>query len=185
MEYNDIKSKATDSMNSAVEHLKNGFAKLKTGKASTAMVDGLMVDYYGTPTPLSQISNINTPDPKTISIQPWEKNLVVEVEKAITNSDLGLNGVNNGDAIIINVPPLTEERRKEIVKLAKSEAENAKVSVRNSRRDANEAIKKLEKDGLSKDEAKDCEEDIQQLTNHFITQVEDTLSIKEKELMKV
>lgn len=185
MEYTAIKSKATDSMNSAVEHLKSGFAKLKTGKASPAMVEDLMVDYYGTPTPLSQVSNINTPDPKTISIQPWEKNLVVEIEKALTNSDLGLNGVNNGDSIMINVPALTEERRKEIVKLAKSEAENAKVSVRNSRRDANEAIKKLEKDGLSKDEAKIYEEEVQELTNGYIAKVDEAFATKEKELMKV
>ena len=150
------------------------------------MLQGLMVDYYGTPTPIDQVSSVSTPDPKTINIQPWEKTMLKEIEKAITNANLGLTPQNTGEIIRLNVPPLTEERRKELVKKVKEETEKAKVAVRNVRRDGNEVAKKLEKDKIiSEDETKLLEKDIQDLTNKFIEKVDEIFAVKEKDILTV
>ncbi len=176
---------AKESMEKAIHHLQVELSKLRAGKASPAMVDSVKVDYYGSPTPLSQVANVSTSDARTISIQPWEKNLIGAIEKAIINSNLGLNPSNDGMVIRINIPPLTEERRRDLVKKTKGEGESGKVSIRNIRRDANEAIKKLQKDGLPEDVAKDGEAKIQQLTDKFIARVDEVLAVKEKEIMTV
>ena len=172
-------------MEQAIEHLEKELTKVRAGKASPQMLQGLLVDYYGAPTPIEQVANINTPDPKTINIQPWEKTMLKEIEKTIINSSLGFNPQNTGDIIRINIPPLTEERRKELVKKAKEEAEHAKVAIRNIRRDGNEAAKKLEKTGLSEDESKQLEKDMQDLTNKFIEKVDQVLSAKEKDILTI
>ena len=140
------------------------------------------MDYYGSLTPLSQVANVNTPDARTLSVQPWEKAMLPEIEKAIINSNLGFNPMNNGDLIIISVPPLTEERRRDLVKQAKSESEDAKISVRSARQEANKELKKIE---ISEDVLKDAEADVQELTNSFITKIDDALKLKESEIMKV
>src|SRR5690606_31449841 len=150
-----------------IKHLNVELLKIRAGKATTSMVDGVFVDYYGTNSPLNQVSNINTPDPRTITIQPWEKAMLEVIERAIINANLGLNPQNNGDMIIINVPPLTEERRKTLVKQAKGEVENAKISIRNARKDANDEIKKLLKEHLAEDQAKELEDEIQKLTDSY------------------
>ncbi|MCL4142415.1 UNVERIFIED_CONTAM: hypothetical protein GTU68_058187 [Idotea baltica] len=155
---------------------------LEKGKASPAMLRSVTVDYYGSKTPLSQVANVNTPDARTISVQPWEKNMLQEIERGIMLANIGFNPMNNGDTIIINVPPLTEERRKTLAKQAKSEAENDKISVRNARRDANNEIKKLE---ISEDLKKNGEENIQELTNKYIKTIDDLCDIKEKEIMTI
>ena len=173
---------AKESMDHAVAHLQKEFVKIRAGKANPAMLSGVMVDYYGSQTPLNQVSNINTPDARTISVQPWEKNLLSEIETAIMNANLGFNPMNNGDLIIINVPPLTEERRKQLVKQAKSEAEDAKVSVRNARQDANKEIRDLD---ISEDMKKNAEVDVQELTDSYIKKIEGLLDAKEAEIMKV
>jgi ribosome recycling factor len=178
-------AEANESMDKAIHHLQVELSKLRAGKASPAMVDSVKVDYYGAPTPLSQVANVSTSDARTISIQPWEKNLIGAIEKAIINSNLGLNPSNDGMIIRINIPPLTEERRRDLVKRTKGEGENAKVSIRNIRRDANESIKKLQKDGLPEDMAKDGEAKIQQVTDKFIARVDEVLAVKEKEIMTV
>ena len=147
------------------------------------MLDGVMVEYYGSMTPLSQVSNINTPDSRTISVQPWEKTLIPEIEKAILNSDLGLNPQNNGEVVIINIPPLTEERRRDLVKRAKAEGEEARISIRSARKEANDEIKKLE--GISEDLIKDGEEEIQQVTDKFTKEVDVVLDKKEADIMQV
>jgi len=169
----------------AIEHFEKELSKIRASKASPQMLQGLMVDYYGSPTPVDQVSSINTPDPKTISIQPWEKTMLKEIERAILAANLGFTPQNTGEIIRINVPPLTEERRKELVKKAKEEAEKAKVAVRNIRRDANEEAKKLEKDGLSEDLRKDLEKEIQDLTNKFIEKIDQILGVKEKDILTV
>ncbi|WP_010517698.1 ribosome recycling factor [Croceivirga radicis] len=171
-----------EGMDAAMRHLEKSFVKIRAGKASPAMLSAVMVEYYGSQTPLSQVSNINTPDGRTISVQPWEKNLLGEIEKAIMNANLGFNPMNNGENIIINVPPLTEERRKELVKQAKAEAEDAKVGVRSARQDANKELKKLD---LSEDLLANAEVDVQELTDKYIKKIEDVLAIKEAEIMKV
>lgn len=171
-----------ESMEASLEHLKKELANIRAGKASPAMVSSVMVDYYGAQTPLSQVANVNTPDGRTISIQPWEKNMLQPIEKAIMIANLGFNPMNNGDMIIINVPPLTEERRKELVKQTKSEAEHARVSIRNARQDANKDIKKLD---ASEDLKSNAEIDVQGLTDNFTKKVEDILEAKEKEIMTV
>jgi len=176
---------ATESMDKAIHHLQVELSKLRAGKASPAMVDSVKVDYYGAPTPLSQVANVSTSDARTISIQPWEKNIIGAIEKAIINSNLGLNPSNDGVIIRINIPPLTEDRRRDLVKRTKGEGENAKISIRNIRRDANESIKKLQKDGLPEDMAKDGEAKIQQVTDKFISRVDEVLAVKEKEIMTV
>lgn len=171
-----------ESMNAAIKHLEKELVNIRAGKASPAMVASVMVDYYGSPTPLSQIANVNTPDGRTISIQPWEKSMLQEIERAIMMANLGFNPMNNGEMIIINVPPLTEERRKDLVKQAKAEAEHAKVSVRNARQEANKEIKKLD---VSEDLQKNAEVDVQELTDTYIKKVDGILVVKEKEIMTV
>lgn len=172
---------ATDeSMRFSIEHLEKELVNIRAGKANPVMLKGVMIEYYGVPTPLSQVSNINTPDGRTITVQPWEKPLLAEIEKGILNANLGFNPMNNGESVIINVPPLTEERRMELVKLAKAETENAKVSIRNARKDANNEIKKSD---ISKDIQKNAEIDIQELTDNYIKKVDDIFLSKEKDIL--
>ncbi|MGX7667584.1 ribosome recycling factor [Flavobacterium pedocola] len=174
-----------ESMNGSVAHLEKEFLNIRAGKASPQMLGGVFVDYYGSQTPLSQVANVNTPDARTITVTPWEKSMLQPIEKAIMIANLGFNPMNNGDNIIISVPPLTEERRKDLVKQAKAEAEDAKISIRNARKDANTDIKKLEKEGTSEDICKTAEEDVQKLTDAFIKKIDEHLVIKEAEIMKV
>lgn len=174
-----------EGMTESIAHLETELTKIRAGRANPSMLDGVMVDYYGTMTPLAQVSNVTTTDARTIRIQPWEKKLLQNISEAIINSNLSLNPQNNGEVILISVPPLTEERRKELVKRAKSEGENAKVSIRNHRRDANEEVKKLAKDGLPEDMAKDAEAKIQDLTNSHIAKVDQLIEVKEKDIMTV
>ncbi len=174
-----------EAMQSSIAHLEKEFLNIRAGKASPAMIGGVFVDYYGSATPISQVANINVPDARTITIQPWEKNMLHPIEKAIQVANLGFNPMNNGDNIIISVPPLTEERRRDLAKQAKMEAEDAKIGIRNSRKDANTEIKKLEKAGLSEDVCKSAEEEVQNLTNSYIKKVDDLLAVKEAEIMKV
>ncbi|KAB5490153.1 MULTISPECIES: ribosome recycling factor [Flagellimonas] len=171
-----------ESMDASISHLEKAFIKIRAGKASPIMLSSVMVDYYGAQTPLSQVSNINTPDARTISVQPWEKNLIGEIENAIMNANLGFNPMNNGEMVIINVPPLTEERRKQLVKQAKAEAEDAKVSIRSARQEANKELKALE---ISEDLLKNAEVDVQELTDSYSKKVDSILSVKEAEIMKV
>ncbi|NQW35551.1 MAG: ribosome recycling factor [Flavobacteriales bacterium] len=180
-----ILDSAEEHMQNAIIHLKKELLNIRAGKASPSMLHSVHVDYYGSITPLAQVSNINTPDGKTITVQPWEKAMLHEIERAIMAANLGFNPMNNGESIIINIPALTEERRRDLTKLARAEAENDKISVRTARKDANSDIKKLEKEGLSEDLAKDAEGDVQELTNSFIKQIDDILSAKEKEIMTV
>ncbi len=177
-----ILDSAKESMNNAISHLEKELRSIRAGKASPAMLANIQVDYYGSQTPLSQVANVNTPDARTIAIQPWEKNMLQEIEKAIMIANIGFNPMNNGENIIINVPPLTEERRRDLVKQSKAEAENAKVVVRNVRKDANNEIKKLE---VSDDMKKNTETDVQTLTDKFIKQIDEKLVVKEKEIMTV
>jgi len=174
-----------ESMIGSIAHLEKEFLNIRAGKASPQMLGGVFVDYYGSQTPLSQVANINVPDARTITITPWEKNMLHPIEKAIMIANLGFNPMNNGDNIIINVPALTEERRRDLVKQAKAEAEDAKIGIRNARKDANTDIKKLEKEGTSEDVCKTAEEDVQKLTDSFIKKIEEHLAIKEAEIMKV
>jgi len=174
-----------EKMESAIKHLENELVHIRAGKASPRMLDGLMVDYYGSMTPLNQVSNINTPDARTIAIQPWEKAMIAPIEKAIINANLGFNPDNNGEVVRINVPPLTEERRKTLTKQVSQEGENAKVSVRSARKDANEALKKLLKNGLSEDLEKDAEAEVQELTNKFSKEVDRLLEEKNKEILTI
>ena len=169
----------------SIAHLEKEFLNIRAGKASPQMLGSVFVEYYGSQTPLSQVSNVNVPDARTITIQPYEKSMLQTIEKAIMVANLGFNPMNNGENIIISVPPLTEERRRDLVKQAKAEAEDAKISIRNARKDANTDIKKLEKEGTSEDICKSAEEDIQKLTDSFIRKVEEHLVIKEAEIMKV
>ena len=171
-----------EAMDKALTHLIKKFLNIRAGKASPSMVSAVMVDYYGTPTPLNQVSNVSTPDGMTISIQPWEKSLIPEIEKGIHEANIGFNPMSNGESVIINVPPLTEERRKELVKQAKAEAEETKVGVRNDRKQANNEIKKAD---LSEDLAKNLEIDIQEMTDRHIKRIDESLAIKEKEIMTV
>ncbi|WP_343328785.1 ribosome recycling factor [Polaribacter staleyi] len=177
-----ILDSAKEAMNNAIEHLVKELRTIRAGKATPAMLSNVMVDYYGSQTPLSQVANVNTPDPRTISVQPWEKNMLQPIEKAIMIANLGFNPMNNGDIIMINVPPLTEERRIGLAKQAKAEAEHAKVGIRNARKDANNEIKKTD---VSDDMKKIAEDDIQKLTDTFVKQTEEKLAVKEVEIMKV
>ena len=172
-----------ESMGKSIEHLEVAFSKIRAGKASPQMLDNVSIDYYGAMTPLNQASNINTPDAKTISVQPWDKSMLEVMEKAIIDANLGFTPMNNGEMIIINVPPVTEERRRDLVKQAKAEAENAKVSIRNIRKDANDELKKL--DGLSEDVIKDAENSVQNVTNEFSSNVDAFFAKKESEIMTV
>jgi ribosome recycling factor len=174
-----------ESMNGSIAHLEKEFLNIRAGKATPQMLGGVFVDYYGSQTPLSQVANINVPDARTITVTPWEKNMLHPIEKAIMIANLGFNPMNNGDNIIINVPALTEERRRDLVKQAKAEAEDAKIGIRNARKDANTDIKKLEKDGTSEDICKTAEDDVQKLTDTFIRKIEEHLAVKEAEIMKV
>lgn len=174
-----------ESMAGSIAHLEKEFANIRAGKANPAMIGGVFVDYYGAATLISQVANINVPDARTITVQPWEKNMLHPIEKAIMVANLGFNPMNNGENIIINVPPLTEERRRDLAKQAKSESEDAKVGIRNARKDANSDIKKLEKDGTSEDVCKSAEDEVQTLTNNYIKKVDELLTIKEAEIMKV
>lgn len=174
-----------ESMTGSIEHLEKAFLNIRAGKASPAMLGGVFVDYYGSASPLSQVSKISTPDARTITLQPFEKSMLQPIEKAIMIANLGFNPMNNGDMIIISVPPLTEDRRRELAKQAKSEAEDAKISVRNARKEANTDIKKLEKEGTSEDICKSAEEEVQNLTNSYIKKIDELLVLKEAEIMKV
>jgi len=176
---------AKERMEKAIEHLNNELRVIRAGKANPGMLSNVMVDYYGTLTPLQQVSNVGTLDARTISIQPWEKSMIGPIEKAILAANLGFNPQNNGEVIRIAVPPLTEDRRKQLVKQVKSEGENARVSIRNARRDTNDEIKKLQKDGLSEDIAKDAEEEVQKLTDKYNKKVEELLEQKEEEILTV
>jgi ribosome recycling factor len=174
-----------ESMTGSIAHLEKEFLNIRAGKASPQMLGSVFVDYYGAQTPLSQVSNLNVPDARTITIQPYEKSMLQPIEKAIMVANIGFNPMNNGDVIIISVPPLTEERRRDLVKQAKSEAEDAKIGIRNARKDANTEIKKLEKEGTSEDICKSAEDDVQKLTDAYIRKVDEHLATKEAEIMKV
>jgi len=176
---------AKELMDKAISHLNQELLKVRAGKANPTMLDGVMVEYYGSLTKLGQVANINTPDPKTLSVQPWEKDMLDPISKAIIDSNLGLNPMNNGEMLIINIPILTEERRKDLAKKARAEGEHAKVSVRNARKDANDFIKASEKDGLSEDMAKSAETKIQDLTNSYTAQIDTIISSKEADIMTV
>ncbi|WP_055435957.1 ribosome recycling factor [Lacinutrix algicola] len=172
-----------ESMENAILHLIKQFSNIRAGKASPAMLGSVMVDYYGSQTPLAQVANVNTPDGRTITVQPWEKNMIQPIEKAIQIANLGFNPMNNGEILIISVPPLTEERRRDLAKQAKSEAEDAKVGVRNARKEANNDIKKV--DGVSEDLQKNAEADVQTLTDASSKRIEEILASKDKEIMTV
>ena len=174
-----------ESMQGSIAHLEKEFLNIRAGKASPAMLGSVFVDYYGAATPLSQVSKISVPDARTITLQPFEKNMLQAIEKAIMIANIGFNPMNNGDVIIISVPPLTEERRRDLAKQAKVEAEEAKIGVRNVRKDSNNEIKKLEKDGTSEDICKNAEDEVQNLTNSFIRKIDELLIEKEAEIMKV
>lgn len=174
---------AKEAMDNAIKHLEKQFVNIRAGKASPAMLGSVMVDYYGSQTPLNQVANVNTPDGRTISVQPWEKSMLQEIERAIIYANLGFNPMNNGEMIIINVPPLTEERRRDLSKQAKAEAEDAKVSIRTARKDANHDIKKL--DDVSEDLQSNAEIDIQDMTDKYVNKVDDVYAVKEKEIMTV
>ena len=169
-------------MKNSVAHLDKSFLNIRAGKATPMMLNSVSIDYFGSNTPLNQVANINTPNSQTISVQPWDKSIIPEIEKAIINSNLSFNPMNNGESVIINVPPLTEDRRKDLVKQAKVEAENSKISIRTSRKEANSEIKNL---NLSEDEIKNAELDIQNLTNNYISLIDKKLQVKEKEIMTV
>ena len=176
---------AKTAMSGAIDHLAKALTKIRAGKATPSMLDSVMVDYYGTPTKLGQVGNVSTLDARTLSVQPWEKPMLEEIAKGITFANLGLNPQNNGEMIIINVPALTEERRRDLVKTAKAEGENAKIVIRNRRKEANDFIKDLKNDGLSEDQAKTAEDKIQNLTNEYSKKIDDLIVLKEKDIMTV
>lgn len=182
---NQIKQAASDKMQLAVEFLEESLAHIRAGKANPKILDGVRVDYYGSLTPLSSVASINTPDAKTIIIQPWEKGMLRDIEKTIMDSEVGITPENNGEVIRLGIPPLTEERRKSLVKQSKQEAEDAKISVRNARRDAIEAAKKSVKNGVAEDLAKDAEADVQKIHDKFIKRIEEVFAAKEKEILTV
>ena len=180
-----ILNDTTSSMNKAINHLESELTKIRAGKASPAMLDGIMVDYYGNPTALNQVANVTVLDARTISIQPWEKSMLQPIEKGIMAANIGITPQNDGNNIRLFLPPLTEERRKELVKRCYGEGENGKIAIRNIRRDSIEQIKKLQKDGLSEDACKDAEKEVQDATDRYISLVEKHLAAKEKEIMSV
>ena len=180
-----IKKDSQAAMQKAIEHLENELTRVRAGKANPTMLDGIMVDYYGNPVPINQVGNITVMDARTLSIQPWERNMLQPIERSILQANIGITPQNDGNFIRLFLPPLTEERRKDLVKRSNAEGENAKVSIRNIRRDAIEKIKKLQKDGLSEDIGKDAEADLQATTDKFIVLVEKHLTTKEKEIMTV
>ncbi|MEC3878327.1 ribosome recycling factor [Parapedobacter sp. 10938] len=176
---------STEQMNKAVAFAESELVKIRAGKAMPSMLDGIHVDYYGTATPLAQVSNINTPDARTLVVQPWEKTMLAPIEKAILDANIGLTPQNDGSIIRLNIPPLTEERRRDLVKKVKEEAERGRVAVRNIRKDANDTIKKLKADGVSEDEIKAGEAEVQKLTDTYITKVDQLAEAKEKDIMTV
>lgn len=174
-----------EKMDKAISHLETELSKIRTGRANPSMLDGIRVDYYGNMTPLNQVANVSSPEARTLMIQPWEKNMLEPIQKAIQAANLGFNPGNNGTAVIINVPALTEERRKDLVKKAKTEGEHAKVSIRTARKEGNDDVKKITKPVLTKDEVKEAETKIQELTDSYITKVDKHLEQKEKEILTV
>jgi len=174
-----------EKMERTIRHLDTELSKIRAGRANIHMLDGIMVNYYGTPTPLAQIANLNSPDPRTLAIQPWEKNIIDAIEKSIMAANLGMTPVNNGEIIRINIPMLTEDRRRELVKKVKIEGESARVAIRNNRRDGNEQLKKMIKEGLAEDEEKDAEKLVQEMTDRYIKIVDDRLIAKEKDIMTI
>lgn len=184
-EINFILDTAKEGMQNAVDRTVSTFGKFRAGKASASMLDGIMVEYYGNPTPLSQVAGVSTPDAKTISIKPWEKTIIPDIEAAIMKSDLGVNPQNNGESILIYLPPLTEERRIQLAKLVKNEAENGKISIRNVRKDMNDELKTLKDNGASEDDIKRAEAEIQKLTDSFTTKVDELYVAKEKDVMTI
>jgi ribosome recycling factor len=176
---------ASGSMKKAIDHFESELVKIRAGKANPTMLDGITVDYYGNPTPINQVGNLTAMDARTLTIQPWEKNMLQPIERAIIAANIGINPQNDGNIIRLFLPPLTEERRKELVKRSNAEGEQAKIAVRNIRRDAIEQIKKAQKEGLSEDAAKDGEAAMQDITNNFISRIEKHLAAKEKEIMAV
>lgn len=182
----EVKRKTTERMSRSIEALKKEFASIRTGRASLALLDGIIVNYYETPTPLQQIASLSIPESRQIAIQPWDQKIIPDIEKAILKSDLGLTPMNDGKMIRINIPLLTEERRKQLVKAVRKKAEEAKVAVRNIRRDSNEELKKLEKEKhLSEDILKKSQDEIQKITDSYISKVDEVLGHKEKEIMEV
>lgn len=181
-EINFIIDTTKEAMDAALKHLEKQLVNIRAGKASPAMLGSVMVDYYGSQTPLNQVANVNTPDGRTITVQPWEKSMLQEIERGIMLANLGFNPMNNGETIIINVPPLTEERRKDLAKQAKSEAEDAKIGVRNARKDAMNEIKKSD---ASEDLQNNAEIDVQELTDSYVKKIDSILDVKEKEIMTV
>lgn len=182
----ELKRKTNERMNSAIDALKKEFSSIRTGRASLALLDGIFVDYYGTLTPLQQLTSLSIPESRQIAIQPWEQRIIPDIEKAILKSDLGLTPMNNGKTIRINIPVLTEERRKQLVKLVRKRAEEAKVAVRNIRRDSNEELKKLGKERhLSEDDVEKEHDEIQKITDSFIRKIDEILEHKQKEIMEV
>jgi len=181
----DLKKNFDENLNNTLTYLNRELVKIRTGKAHPSLFDDIKIDYYGTMTPLNQVASINIPDARTIVIQPWDKSILMVIEKAILNANLGFTPINNGEIIRINVPQLTEERRKEYVKLAKSEGEKAKISIRNIRRDYFEKLKKLEKEGISEDEIKKAEKEFQDIVDNAIKQVDAMIEAKEKEILQV
>ncbi len=180
-----IQNESEEQMQSAVMFLEDSLAHIRAGKASPRLLDAIRVDYYGAMTPLSNVATITTPDARTLVIQPWEKKILSDIERAIINSNLGLAPSNNGEVIRLSMPPLTEERRRDLVKQCRVEAENSKVSIRNARRDANDSLKKQIKEGLPEDAEKDAENEVQKLHDKYVKQVEELLAAKEKEIMTV
>lgn len=174
-----------EKMGAAVEHLEKELVHIRAGKASPTMLDGVLIEYYGSHVPLNQVSNVSSPDARTIAIQPWEKNLIPEIEKAIMVANLGFNPDNNGEIIRINIPVLTEERRRNLVKQVHTEGEKAKISVRSARKDANDSLKKLQKDGASEDLVKDSEGEVQKLTDDYNKKIDSLVEAKEKDIMTI
>jgi ribosome recycling factor len=172
-------------MEKSIRHLESELIKIRAGKANPHMLDGIMVNYYGVQTPLNQVSNIGTPDPRTLAIQPWDRSIIETIEKAILQANIGLNPANNGEIIRISVPPLTEERRRDLVKQVKIECENTRVGIRSVRRDANEELKNMKKEGLPEDEEKKAQEAVQKLTDDYIEKIDNIFAAKEKDIMTV
>lgn len=185
MEVNEYMQEAEAAMQMAVEYLDDTLSHIRAGKASARLLDGIRVDYYGSQAPISNVANISVPDARTIAITPWEKSMFKEIEKAIINSELGVTPENNGEVIRLSIPPLTEDRRKQLVKQSKGEAENAKVSVRNARREAIDGLKKEIKNGLSEDVEKTAEGDVQKLHDRYMKRIDDLFAEKEKEILTV
>lgn len=174
-----------DTMERALKHTQIELSKIRAGRASVQMLDGIQVEYYGAPTPLSQVSSLSTPDARTISVKPFERKIIGDIERAIINSNIGLSPANDGETIRLNIPPLTEERRRDLVKKAKNEIEVARVNIRKVRQEANEELKKIQKDGGSEDEVKKAEERVQKMTDSYVLKAEQLMADKEKDIMQV